>query len=239
MRTYTAEVITAFKQAQLLPAIVQVGNEITPGFLWPDGKIRRKGDAQTHWEEFSRLLKAGIAGVHDALESQDRLRTMIHIATGGERAKTKWFFDNLQSQGVEFDIIGLSYYPWWHGTLEELRTNLDITALDYGKDIMVVETAYPNRSDFSHRRGTWTPDRLAWPMIPEGQRAYLEALLSVVRATPNGKGLGVIWWYPESIPVTGAHIWFNGAMALFDGQGRVLPAAAEFGTSGVHEQTTN
>jgi arabinogalactan endo-1,4-beta-galactosidase/beta-glucanase (GH16 family) len=228
LRAYTAGVVTRFKQAQVLPDIIQVGNEITPGFLWPDGKLYHKDDSQPHWKEFTALLKAGIAGVHEALSTEDNTRIMIHIDAGGRRAQTKWFFDNLMEHDVNFDIIGLSYYPWWHGTLEDLRHNLEITARDYDKDIMVVETAYPHRSNISRGKGSWTEDRMAWPISPEGQRDFLEAVVRVVRNTPDNRGLGVIWWYPESIPVSGTHIWFNGAMAIFDNEGKVLPAAGAF-----------
>lgn len=230
VRSYTAETLTAFKQAQVLPDIVQIGNEITPGMLWPDGKLYREGDSQPHWDEFARLLKAGIAGMQDALTPDDAVRIMIHIDAGGRRERTQWFFDNLLKQGVTFDIIGQSYYPWWHGSLEDLRHNLEVTARDYGKDIMVVETAYPHHNAFGRQKGTWTADRMAWPISPAGQQAFLEDLLRVVRQTPGGRGLGVLWWHPESLPVAGVHTWFNGAMAVFDKDGQTLPAARVFGS---------
>lgn len=233
VRRYTTDVMIACKQAGVLPDLVQIGNEITPGFLWPDGKIHHPGDPRAHWEEFTQLLKAGIAGVHDALGAQDRVRIVIHTATGGQRAATKRFFDKMLAYEVPFDVIGLSYYPWWHGTLEDLRYNLEKTAQEYGKEILVVETAYPQHTGFSQGKGSWSQDRLAWPYTPEGQRAFFEALLRVVRHTPNGLGLGVVWWYPESIPVPGLKIWFSGAMALFDEQGALLPAAKEMGGAAV------
>jgi arabinogalactan endo-1,4-beta-galactosidase/beta-glucanase (GH16 family) len=233
VRVYTADVISAFKQAGVLPDIVQVGNEITPGFLWPDGKLYREGEEQPRWPEFTRLLKAAITGVRDALTPSDPVRIMIHIDAGGRRAQTKHFFDHLLQHEVCFDIIGQSYYPWWHGTLEALRHNLEVTARDYDKDIMVVETAYPHHDDFGRGKGTWTPARMAWPMNPAGQRDFLEALLRVVRQTPDGRGIGVLWWHPDSIPVEGLHTWFNGAMALFDRGGSMLPAAGAFDSSAV------
>lgn len=233
VRTYTAGVVRRFKQAKVLPDIIQVGNEVTPGFLWPDGRLYRQSDKQPRWEEFTQLLKAGIAGVQQGLAGDDGTRIMIHIDSGGRRAQTKWFFDNLLAHDVAFDIIGLSYYPWWHGTLEDLRYNLEVTARDYQKDIMVVETAYPNRNDFSRGKGTWTQARMAWPLSPGGQRDFLRDVVRVVRNTPGDRGLGVIWWYPESIPVSGTHIWFNGAMAQFDRNGNVLPSAGVFKSKAV------
>ncbi|HZP82413.1 MAG TPA: glycosyl hydrolase 53 family protein [Chthonomonadaceae bacterium] len=220
VETYTTEVLAAFKAAGVLPDIVQVGNEITPGMLWPDGKLGGKAQGEAQWERFTQLLRAGIRGVKQPLGKSDRVRILIHIDRGGDWPTTRWFFENLTRRAVAFDLIGLSYYPWWHGTLEAVRHNLCETAQRFGKDILIVETAYP------YRNAAWwaREPNMVWPVSPEGQSRFLADLIKTVRATPNGHGLGVLYWYPEALPVEGMTIWHGGATALFDEAGNALPA---------------
>ncbi len=218
VESYTAGVLKTFKAAGCLPEIVQVGNEITPGFLWPDGKL---SSPKGGWEKFAALLKAGIRGVKKPLGAGERVQIMIHIDKGGDAAATRGFFDNLAKQGVPYDMIGLSYYPFWHGGLDKLRENLNQTALRFGKEIVVVETAYP-----------WRPHdetkNMSWPMTPQGQEQFLRELVQTVRAAPNGRGRGVIWWYPESVRTPGLTVWKGGDVALFDAAGAALPALNAF-----------
>lgn len=105
VRDYTRDTIIAFRQAGVLPDMVQIGNEVTNGILWPDGKL------PDHWDHFVDFLKAGIAGVEAGAGDQPHPRIMIHIDRGGDPVKTKWFFDKLNSYGVPYDVIGQSYYP--------------------------------------------------------------------------------------------------------------------------------
>jgi arabinogalactan endo-1,4-beta-galactosidase len=94
----------------------------------------------------------------------------------------------------------------------------------YHKDIVVVATAYPYTN-----AEWWTRQKnMAWPISKQGRRAFLQALVETVARTPDGRGKGVIWWYPEAIPVKGLKIWNGGATALFDAGGNVLPAAGAF-----------
>ena len=215
---YSADVIKAFKAARCLPDIVQVGNEITPGFLWPDGKL---GAPEGGWDHFATLLKAGIRGVKKPLGAEDRVKLMIHADCGGDAGKTRWFFDHLRERQVGFDMIGLSYYPWWHGGMDKLRENLAQTAQRYGKEIVVVETAYPWRTCGETKN-------MNWPMTPLGQEQFLRELVEAVRATPDQLGRGVIWWYPESVRVNGLSVWMGGDVALFDEAGTALPAMKAF-----------
>ena len=219
---YTASVLTAFRQRGVLPDIVQLGNEITAGFLWPEGKLG--GDSpERQWDRFATLLRAAVRGVRRAQTKGRPVRILIHIDRGGDPAGTRWFFDHLAARNVPFDLIGLSYYPWWHGPLDSLRATLRMTAERYGKPILVVETAYPYRGE------RWRKDHLAWPISPEGQRAFLAEVIRIVRATPNGLGRGVFYWYPESVPVPGIFVWNGGETALFDKDGEALPAVEAFG----------
>ncbi|MEM2561379.1 MAG: glycosyl hydrolase 53 family protein [Candidatus Bathyarchaeia archaeon] len=224
---YSRDVIAAMKNEGVLPDIVQPGNEITGGMLWPDGKIYGAGDPEEQWKKFTQILKAAIQGIKDGAEDKD-IKIMIHIHSGGSWETTKWFFENIERHHVEYNIIGLSYYPWWQGTLNDLRRNLNNTALYFDKDILVVETAYPYRPlNFQYLRDA-NPEYMEWPQTPEGQRQFLADLLKVVSETPNGHGLGVLWWFPESVPVNNLTVWNAGATALFDQNGRILPAIDAF-----------
>jgi arabinogalactan endo-1,4-beta-galactosidase len=201
-----------------LPEIVQVGNEITPGILWPEGKINAP---EGGWDRLAALLRAGIRGVKKPLTAQERVQIMLHVDCGGDVKRTQWFFDHIVERAVIFDLIGLSYYPWWHGNMASLRENLMQTARRYSKPIVVVETAYPWR-----RHGE--TQHMDWPMTPEGQQQFLSDLVGTVRATTNHLGRGVIWWYPESIRTKGVDVWKGGDVALFDAEGNALPSLNAF-----------
>lgn len=224
VHNYSADVIRQLTQAGVQPDMVQIGNEIAPGFLWPDGKLSgREPDAE--WQRFAALLKAGISGVKES-DPNETIQIVIHIECGGDAKKTDWFFSHLDQYGVNYDIIGLSYYPWWHGTLTDLRNNLTQTAARFGKPVFVVETAYFNQP-FDLREGTFR-DSLIWEKSAAGQRAFLCDVVQAVRDVPGGMGLGVLWWYPESVPIRQSGGWNNGATALFDSKGAPLPALSCF-----------
>jgi arabinogalactan endo-1,4-beta-galactosidase len=234
VESYSADVITQLKQAGALPDIVQVGNEVDDGMLWPLGRLSgAAADTAGRWGRFTRLLKAGIRGVRGALGPSDSVRIMLHYSQGGSYGGTQWFFDHIDAYGVPYDLIGLSYYPWWHGTLTGLQANLQATALRYSRDIMVVETSYPWRAGGWEAMAT-NRAAMTWPISPTGQASFLRDLIEVVAAVPNGHGAGVVWWYPEAIQVPGLFIWGGGSLALFNAGGSVLPAASEFdeGTAG-------
>jgi arabinogalactan endo-1,4-beta-galactosidase len=238
---YTADVIGDLRKNGCGPEIVQVGNEITGGTLWPDGqvavplstvkvfdatvkpiKVPEPYDDVKQWDHFCGILAAGARGVREASDPADGTRIMIHIDCGGDWPITQWFFDHLAEHKIDYDIIGQSYYPYWHGTLDNVRENLKQTAERYHKDIVIVETAYPwkNADRWAKRKN------MAWPISAEGQGKFLADLVGAVRGTPEGHGLGVIYWHPESVAVRNATTgpqWNGGDMALFDGMGDALP----------------
>lgn len=228
VETYTADVITQLKAAGALPDIVQVGNEIDGGILWPTGQVGASPDTVKQWTQFTGLLKAGIRGVRDALAPGDAVRIMLHYSQGGSTSSTQWFLDHMHAYGVPYDLLGLSYYPWWHGTLAQLQENLQATALRFGVDIVVVETSYPWRAGGWEGIATNTAP-MTWPVTRGGQAQFLRDVVDAVAATPGGHGAGVLWWYPEAIPVPGVFVWGGGSLALFDSTGNVLPAASTFG----------
>ncbi|HEY3706693.1 MAG TPA: glycosyl hydrolase 53 family protein [Terracidiphilus sp.] len=206
---YSRDVIGSMARAGVMPDMVQVGNEVTAGMLWPDGKL------PNNWDNFADLLQAGIRGI-DAGRGPFRMpRIMIHIERSGDYDAATWFFDNLIAHHVRFDLIGLSYYPFWHGSIAKLRGNLHDLALRYRRPIIVVETA-----------SNWTSMAAAekkydFAESPAGQRAFLQAVDAAVRAVPYGLGQGVFWWEPAAEgPLRGR--------SFFDENGNVLPVISAF-----------
>lgn len=222
VESWTAETVAAFAAAGCAPWFVQIGNEITAGFLWPDGRLDGSDES---WDRFAALLKAGVRG---ARRAHGDTRILLHVDTGGDAARTAWFFRNAVAHDVPFDMIGLSYYPWWHGDPAALEENLRRTAAEFDKDILLVETAYPWRADD-------TSGTMPWPLTPDGQRAFLEDVIRIVRECPRGRG--VLWSGPETIPAPGVTVWKGGAAALFDAEGRPLPALEAFRPVAPTEET--
>ena len=206
---YTRDTIAAFRDAGVLPDMVQVGNEITNGMLWPDGKL------PANWDNFADLVYAGINGVDAGRGNNPRPKIMIHIDRGADPKGTKWFLDKLNSYEIPYDIIGQSYYPWWHGSLNDLRKNLQFVSGEYHKDIIVVEAAY------NWKPGNYINKPAPFPESPEGQREFLDEVNRVVMETPNGHGKGVFWWEPA---VQG-ELTIRG---LFEDQYNALPAMTVF-----------
>ncbi len=220
---YTASVMTALRDQGTLPRIVQVGNEIDGGMLWPLGRVGGAYDTPVQWGRLARLLKAGIRGVKSVVTPADSVRIMLHFSGGGSTAGTAWFMDHLRAERVDFDILGLSYYPWWHGTLAQLKANLNTVASGYSIPVMVVETQYPWRVG-GWENGITHPDAMHWPVTSAGQAAFLDDVLKTVATVQGGRGLGVVWWYPESIAVNNLFVYGGGSLALFGPGGDALPA---------------
>ena len=206
---YTRDTLVAFRQAGVLPDMVQVGNEITSGMLWPDGKLPE------HWDNFLDLLSAGVRGVAAGSAPAPHPPIMLHIDKGGNVEATKWFFSHVNDAHLPFDVIGQSFYPWWQGSVDDLKSNLAFMAREYGKPIMVAEAAY-----------SWKPDNYIgkqgpYAETPAGQRAFLQAVSDAVAGAPDGLGQGIFWWEPA---VRGPLV----RRGLFDDDGNALPALKVF-----------
>lgn len=214
------------------PAMVQIGNEINSGMLWPDGHTWDP----PNWDKLAQLLTAG----YDAVKAcSPNALVMLHIAEGGDNDLARWWFDNITRRDVPFDVIGISYYPYWHGSLMELQANLNDITARYDKDVIVVETAYAFTNQDDDKYTNIVDEKLAnpnYPLTPEGQRAFLRDVMAVVRAVNNGRGLGLFYWdatwtavqgngWDNTDPATG-NAWEN--QALFDFEGEVLPALDEY-----------
>ena len=222
---HTFDVCSSLVEQGTPPDMVQVGNEITNGMVWPDGKNDK------NFDNLAALVKEGIRAVRDCSPAT---LVMLHVDNGGNNEMYRWWFDGMLAQGVEFDLIGASYYPYWHGTLADLQNNLDDIALRYNKDIVVVETAYAFtlEDNDDYKNVITVQERPGYPFTPEGQAKMLADIMTITRAVPNGRGIGIMWWDATWIAVPGngwdperptsGNNWEN--QALFDYQSKPLPA---------------
>lgn len=255
--SYTKEIITKLVSLDLPPYMVQVGNEITNGFMWP--LCNRHYNRPDDWEEgkpyFNPILRDVLSeGIRAVRESCPSAIVMLHLDNGGNNAMYRDWFDGYFAQnGADFDIIGLSYYPFWHGNLQALKTNLDDISVRYGKDVALAEVSmgftmedYGNYEKLSseERKGYATRpsllEKLDYPMTKEGQKAFMEHVVRIINEVPAGRGKGYYYWEPAWIPVPGCgwatyealeYIKESGPcgnewanQALFDYDGNALPA---------------
>ena len=229
---HTFEVCNSLVAQGTPPDMVQVGNEINAGMLWPDGHTYDP----PNWDNLAELLRAG----YDAVKTcSSETQVMLHIAEGGDNELARWWFGNITRREVPFDVIGISYYPYWHGSLGELQYNLNDISARYDKDVILVETAYAFTDQDDDNFPNIVDQKLAvpnYPLTPEGQRTMLRDVMAIVRAVDNGRGLGVFYWdatwtavkgngWDNTNPAEGNN-WEN--QALFDFDGKVLPALNEY-----------
>ncbi|HEY3412211.1 MAG TPA: arabinogalactan endo-1,4-beta-galactosidase [Armatimonadota bacterium] len=226
---FTKDIVSSLAAQGTPPDFVQVGNEIRAGMLWPTGYV--SGGTDPNWPRFASLLKAGVAGVKDGMPAGRSTSIVLHIDSGGNNAWCRDWYDAAVRNAVPFDTIGLSYYPWWHGTPQALAANLGDLAQRYGKPVMVVEAAYPwtlaNQDATNNIVGLPSQLSTGYPATPAGQRAFLDAVFSIVRAVPGGKGAGVVYWEPDWISTASfGSAWEN--LATFDFGGNVLTSIDAF-----------
>ena len=242
---YTRGIVRSLVAQGTPPDMIQLGNEINPGMLWDyaatwtgcssadDGAGGTREVCHTeNWDQLARLLTAG----YGAVKAESRRTTvMLHLAEGGDNGTFRWWFDNVTARDVPFDVIGASFYGYWHGTLAELQANLRDVTTRYGKDVVVAETAYPftlaDEDGWANIIDTEAELIPGYPATPAGQAAWLRDLHAVVRAVP--RALGVYWWDSTWTAVEGngwtprdpsqGNAWEN--QALFGYDDRLLPAA--------------
>jgi arabinogalactan endo-1,4-beta-galactosidase len=203
------------------PEIIQIGNEINGGFLLPSGSTSNVPD-------FITLLKEGVRA---AREVSADTKIMIHVA--GFDVAT-WFYQQLSSNAVDYDYIGLSYYPIWHGkSLATVKSTIDNLGAAYGKEVMIAETAYP----FSLGWEDWTNNIVGeegqlvsgYAATPEGQKSFLLKLREIVTTSPKGAGFcywGAEWVSFKGDEATDGSTWEN--QALFDFNNKAVPALDAF-----------
>ncbi|HWC58131.1 MAG TPA: glycosyl hydrolase 53 family protein [Verrucomicrobiae bacterium] len=219
MRSYNSNVIATFAAAGAMPDFVQVGNEITSGMLWPLGKLTDSAS----WANLGQLMKAAEQGIQDACAATGGKmpKIIVHIDRGADWATTQWFFDNLNAQGVSYDIIGESYYPFFHGPLANVATCLSNAAVRYGKPVVLAETAFP----WTNSVTSWTNKLYGFAPTVDGQVSFIAALANVLQSVPNHLGAGIFYWGGEYQLANGVNEAGFNTSALFDANGNLLPGA--------------
>jgi arabinogalactan endo-1,4-beta-galactosidase len=239
--SYTRQVISAFAQQGTPVDLVSIGNEIRNGILWPVGEINCTDCGG--WANLAQLLKAGVAGAEAGNPPGHKLLIMMHYDQGGSFALSSAFYSELESYGVPFDVIGLSYYPVLdEPSISGLRANVDGLATEFGKPIVIAETQYPwtlanGNSPLGDSTGdfAWEPSQIepGYPATPGGQLSFVTDELSILAAAPDGLGAGLFYWAPDWIPGVpwepGAGIGSpNVNMTLFNFDGQALPSVGIF-----------
>lgn len=215
---YTREVLVRLKEEHCMPDMVQIGNEIRSGMLFPDGEV-------PNYEQLAKLVNAGIQAVRD---TDADIKVMIHLDQGGKFYYLKNWFDAMFAAGMHpFDIIGVSYYPFWHGTFTDLKNSLESLVDRYSLPVMVVETAHPWRR-CQDGFVTEEQEKIAgFQAGIEEQCTVMKLLMNIVASVKNQMGLGVYYWEPLVLPMEGQGSWANN-MGMLDLNGRELPAFEEF-----------
>lgn len=220
---HTKSSLQQMVKAGATPQLIQVGNEITFGMLWPMARVG--SSKHDHWHQLALLLKQGVRACREVCP---KARIILHTERAYDRKTTFRFYDKMKELGVDYDIIGLSYYPIWHKSVPFFGESLDLITERYpDKPVMVVETA----GYYSHENDRWCkdPDKYSdiYPISPEGQRRFVEELVSELHRHPNVTGL--YWWFAEENE-SGRKVvdtWLN--RGLFDNKtGCALPAMQEF-----------
>ncbi|MCD8015276.1 MAG: glycosyl hydrolase 53 family protein [Lachnospiraceae bacterium] len=255
---YTAQILERCRAEDVVPQMVAVGNELSNGLLWPLGKLPPGGVISDAYKNVAAFVSAGIRAVRDF---ESGIPVMIHLDNGGNNELyRRWFDQYFANGGEDFEYIGLSYYPFWHGSLDMLQANMNDIARRYGKKLIVAEVSMGfTMEDYaayeklaaSERKGMATKPEIAaavpYPMSPQGQADFMRDLIDVIKKVPDGLGCGFIYWEAAWLPVPNVG-WANAAscayiqepgpygnewanQALFDYEGNALPALEAIASS--------
>ncbi|MGN0145094.1 MAG: glycosyl hydrolase 53 family protein [Clostridium sp.] len=179
---HTYDVMSSLAREGIYPEWVQVGNEINSGMLLPQGSIWKSGSTPDT-KNLSQLINKGYDAVKNVSSSS---KVIIHLANGHDNSLFRRVFDSLTYNGTKFDVIGMSYYPYWIGSkytdnIDKLAYNLNDMASRYNKEVMVCEVG-----------GLTTESTESYNLV--------KATIEKVKAVPNSKGIGVFYWEPCSSP---------------------------------------
>ena len=187
---FTRQTLVELKTKGIFPTMIQVGNELSNGLLWPFGRV-------PDYDNIARFLNAGIRAVRSV---DPDLPVMLHLDNGGNNALYREWFDEYMKRGLDFEVIGLSYYPFWHGTLQQLEDNMHDIAARYGKKLIVAEVSMGHTmEDYAayeqlgadQRKGMATKPELAakieYPMTEQGQSDFMADFLTRISRTLKKK----------------------------------------------------
>lgn len=233
---YTAKVMQDFNAQGVTPDMVQVGNELNNGMLWPEAQLTE--DNPNGYKFLAKLLNAGLQAVHDN-DKDNKVKTMIHLA-GVDVNLYHTFFDNLivKNKVNDFDIIGMSFYPFWHGTMDDLKNTMNDVSAKYNKDVIAVETAFGytlEDADFEKNNfGTNEEKVSGYKATVQGQATGLRDVMVTVASVNDNRGLGIFYWAPDWVinekvgwkSNGGGNGWDN--LTLFDTKGNALESMDTF-----------
>ncbi len=245
LKEYTVNCLNELKAAGAEPDFVQPGNEITYGMLWPTGHCYPNGGDYNGgtFANFAKYLKAGIEAIR-AICPQAKIVIQTEMSRSTNVTN---FYNTLKNYTNDYDVIGISYYPYYHGTLETLNSVINKLETAYpGKKIQIVETGYYHK---------WYPDGATypvstfptWPATDDGQLQFTKDLIATLNQHDSVDGL--YWWFPEAneygVPYTNAVTpsgWYNAS--LFDNEtGKAMKALYELhnfaGTTGIENVNVN
>jgi arabinogalactan endo-1,4-beta-galactosidase len=222
---YTYKVCNDLKAQGTTPDSVQIGNEINTGMLWPDGEV-----LNNNFTNLSLLLKQGYNAVKAC---NSGTQVIIHTADANSDAAARWFYDGIKARGVTWDITGLSYYCYWHGSMSNMTSVVKDMISRYGKPTIIAETAYPftasNADSEANSVSASTPCS-SYPASWAGQASNFSAVQAAAKA---GGAIGVFYWEPTWVAIQGngwdpANIngsgdqWDN--QAIFNWTGQINPS---------------
>lgn len=199
---YTTRVLQALKEANATPDLVQVGNEIMYGLCGI--KVKPYDDASTNanWPAYLNLLKAGCNAVRAECPNA---QIIIHTDRPTNTGYNSYYYNKLVDGNVDFDVIGLSYYPFWHGylTTEQVKSKTDKNNLV--NSIKNLKTLFPNKRvqivEYAYNFQNW-PDkgvnydtRDVWPCSVAGQYNFVKELVDALKPLENVDGIN--YWFPE------------------------------------------
>ncbi len=213
---YTKNSLKLLKQAGVAVGMVQVGNETNGG----------KMSGETEWENTCKLFSAGSKAVREVFP--DAL-VAVHFANPEKTDSYKDYSSKLDKFGVDYDVFASSYYPYWHGTLENLTNILTYISETYNKKVMVAEVSYaytPDDTDFYSNTISESEPIQPYPMTVQGQANAVRGTIEAVSKIPNG--IGVFYWEGTWISSGGANFEENQALWYQHGSGWATPYAAEY-----------
>ena len=209
MYTYTKESLQALKEGGAQPDAIQVGNELNVGQLWNTGKTYPSSPNSTEMANFISYINNAVKACR---EECPEAKVVFHVAMNYRGANNAYNNDQakgwasvLKNKGVDYDIFGLSYYPYYHGPMSELETLLSYLESNIPeKKIQLVEAGYPNAWYPSDAKYDYTS---VYPATQEGQRQFTADLITLLNAHSQVNGL--YWWYPEANGNYFASDWYN------------------------------
>ena len=195
---YTKQCLQRLISEGAAPDFIQPGNEISYGMLWSatvnrNSQVNRcySNSPESNWQRFTGLLNQAVKACREVCP---KAKIILHTERSGQPSTLKDIYNRLS--GVDYDIIGLSYYPFWHNSLQTLSQSLNTLATSFpDKPVQIVETAYYYQWQPKVGSGITYDYSSTWPVSPEGQAAYARALIEELKKHDNVTAL--YWWFPE------------------------------------------